>query len=228
MSESDSAVGYTRLSQESDTSIERQKRHIRAYADEHGLTLQRIYDDGERASGFETESREEYQQLRERVRSGEVGVVIVNDKRRLARDFDETMRLVLDARQEDVEIHTYQDGQLDVSDPMQAAVEVLQAASEHESKLKEIERAREAVQERIDRGYDHGRPRFGMTYNEDKTKQVPGEDFDKVMEILRLRREGATYAEIADELDGVSSSTAQRVVDRSEWYIERTKLEEAA
>ena len=128
-----SAIGYTRLSQESDTSIDRQKRHIRAYADENGLTLEAIFDDGERSSGFD-ESREEYQRVRKRVQSGEVAAVVVNDKRRLARDFDETMRLVLDLREHDIEAHTFQEGRLDLSDPVQAAVEVLQAASEHEAK----------------------------------------------------------------------------------------------
>ena len=120
-----SAIGYTRLSQESDTSIDRQKRHIREYADENGLTLETIYDDGERSSGFD-ESREEYQQVRDRVPSGEIAAVVVNDKRRLARDFDGTMRLVFDLREHDVEAHTFQEGRFDLSDPVQAAVEVLQ------------------------------------------------------------------------------------------------------
>lgn len=104
-----SAIGYTRLSQESDTSIDRQKRHIREYAAKNNLTLETIYDDGERSSGFD-ESREEYQQVLDRVQAGKLTAVIVNDKRRLARDFDETMRLVLDLREHDVEAHTYQEG----------------------------------------------------------------------------------------------------------------------
>jgi len=127
------SIGYTRLSQESDTSIDRQKRHIHEYVVDLSFELETIYDDGERSSGFD-ESREEYVKLRDRVQSGEIEAVVVNDKRRLARDFDETMRLVLDLREHDVEAHTYQEGQLDLSDPVQAAVEVLQAASEHEAK----------------------------------------------------------------------------------------------
>ena len=113
------SIGYTRLSQESDTSIDRQKRHIHEYVVDLGFELETIYDDGERSSGFD-ESREEYVKLRGRVQSGEIEAVVVNDKRRLARDFDETMRLVLDLREHDVEAHTYQQGQLDLSDPVQA------------------------------------------------------------------------------------------------------------
>ena len=215
-----SAIGYTRLSQESDTSIGRQKRHIREYADENGLTLETIYDDGERSSGFD-ESREEYQQVRDRVQSGEIAAVVVNDKRRLARDFDETMRLVLDLREHDVEAHTFQEGQLDLSDPVQAAVEVLQAASEHEAKKKEIERAREAVQERIDSGHDHGRPPTGFRFDEAGERWVPDREgrFEDVVEAIQMVEDGATYADVHEEL-GISPSTMSGVMDRKERYLQ--------
>ncbi|WP_049984100.1 recombinase family protein [Halorubrum sp. BV1] len=215
-----SAVGYTRLSQESDTSIDRQKRHIRAYADENGLTLEAIYDDGERSSGFD-ESREEYQRVRERVQSGEIAAVVVNDKRRLARDFDETMRLVLDLRENDVEAHTFQEGRLDLSDPVQAAVEVLQAASEHEAKKKEIERAREAVQERIQNGYDHGRPPIGFRFDDAGERWVPDREgrFTDVVEAIRMVDDGATYRDVEEEL-GIAPSTMSGVMDRRDRYLQ--------
>jgi DNA invertase Pin-like site-specific DNA recombinase len=214
------AIGYTRLSQESDTSIDRQKRHIREYADETGLTLEDIYDDGERSSGFD-ESREQYQAVRDRVDAGEIDAVIVNDKRRLARDFDETMRLVLDLREQDVAAHTHEDGQLDLSDPVQAAVEVLQAASEHEAKKKEIERAREAVQERLDNGYDHGRPPIGFRFNEAGTEWVPDRDgrFEGVVAAIRAVENGKTYREVQDEV-GISPATISRIMDRKERYLD--------
>lgn len=56
------AVGYTRLSQDSDTSIARQKKHIQEYATERGFELQQIFDEGEGASRFDT-TREEYDKL---------------------------------------------------------------------------------------------------------------------------------------------------------------------
>jgi DNA invertase Pin-like site-specific DNA recombinase len=214
-----SAIGYTRLSQESDTSINRQKRHIRAYADENGLTLEAIFDDGERSSGFD-ESREEYQRVRKRVQSGEIAAVVVNDKRRLARDFDETMRLVLDLREHDIEAHTFQEGRLDLSDPVQAAVEVLQAASEHEAKKKEIERAREAVQERIDDGHDHGRPPIGFRFDDAGERWVPDREgrFKDVVEAIRMVEDGATYADVQEEL-GIAPSTMSGVMKRRDRYL---------
>lgn len=218
-----SAIGYTRLSQESDTSIDRQKRHIREYADENGLTLEDIYDDGERSSGFD-ESREEYQQVRDRVQSGEIAAVVVNDKRRLARDFDETMRLVLDLREYDVEAHTFQEGKLDLSDPVQAAVEVLQAASEHEAKKKEIERAREAVQERLDNGHDHGRPPIGFRFDDAGERWVPDREgrFEDVVEAIQMVEDGATYADVEEEL-GIPPSTMSGVMGRCERYLQEVE-----
>lgn len=218
-----SAIGYTRLSQDSDTSIDRQTRHIREYADERDLTLEHIYDDGERSSGFD-ESREEYQRLRDRIQSGEIMAVIVNDKRRLARDFDETMRLVLDLREHDVEAHTFQEGRIDLSDPVQAAVEVLQAASEHEAKKKEIKRAREAVQDRIDNGYDHGRPPLGFRFDDAGEHWVPDREgrFSDVVEAIRMVEDGATYRDVQEEL-GISSSTMSGVMKRRDRYLEKVE-----
>lgn len=217
------AVGYTRLSQQSDTSIDRQKRHIREYAEQHGLDLGRIYDDGESSSGFSAE-REEYQTLRQRIQASEIGAVVINDKRRLARDIDEVMRLIPDLRTTDTELHTYEDGQLDLSDPMRAAIEILQAAAAHEEKMKEIQRAIDAVEERLsDPETDHGRPRFGMRYDSDGRQQVPGENFDEVADILDRRGEGESFREIAKHVTA-SRETVRKVCSRREWYEARGNL----
>ncbi len=216
-------IGYTRLSQDSDASIERQKRHIREYTDEHGMPLERIYDDGERTSGWD-ESREQYQQARSRVQSGDIDAVVINDKRRLARDFDETMRLILDLREYGVEAHTFEEGELDLSDPVQAAVEVLQAASEHEAKKKEIERAREAVQERVDKGYDHGRPPIGFRFDNEGKQWVPDRNgqFEIVLEAIHMVEAGSTYREVEDELD-IAPATMSGIMDRRNQYLNASK-----
>lgn len=216
------AIGYTRLSQDSDRSIPKQKEHIREYSEENGFELVEMYDDGEHSSGFETESRGAYLQVREAMLSGEVDAVVVNDKRRLARDVDEVMTIIPQCRRNGVEIHSWQDGKMNLDDPMMAVIELVEAASEHKSKQKEIERAREAVAERMENGCDHGRPRFGMTYNDDGTRQVPAGNFDTVRRIWQLKDGGATFAEIEEET-GVSPATAHRVARDREWYAERAE-----
>lgn len=214
------AIGYTRLSQESDTSIDRQKRKIRDYCDDRGLELLEILDDGQRTSGFETD-RAGYQEVKARIRDGTVGAVVVHDKTRIGRDFDERMRFVLDLREYDAELHSARRGPVDLSNPTDAAVESIHAAKDDEGKREEIEKAKEAVEERLEAGYDHGRPRFGMTYDGDGRYQVPGDDFDSVEDIFRLRDEGKTLAEIGAEVD-TSVATVSRVLKRRDWYEERS------
>jgi len=217
------AIGYTRVSQEGMT-IERQKEKIAEYCSAHDLQLERIYDDGRYESGY-NEDREAYEELKEDLDEKPIEAVVVRDVARIGRDFDERMDFILTLRQTDIELHSSERGPIDLSDPYEAAVESIHAASDHADKQREIRRSKEAIKKRIEKGYDHGRPRFGMTYDEESKYQVPGEDFETVMEILKLRRADNSYPKIAAET-GVAMGTVRRVWKRREWYIERTKLEE--
>lgn len=215
------AIGYTRLSQSSDTSIPRQKEHIRSYAAEHGFDLIELYDDGERSSGFDSD-RTEFQNVRARVSEGKVDAIIVNDKRRLARDFDATMRMILDCRENGIEIHTDQEGQLDISDPMNAAIEVIQAASDYEAKKKEISKAKEAVKDRQENGCYHGKPPLGLQFADDNCHlEKDQEEWETVSNIIENRARGDTVVSVADE-ENVSTATVSRVANRGyEWYQDK-------
>lgn len=215
------AIGYTRLSQSSDTSIPRQKEHIREYADKHGFELGELYDDGERSSGFDSE-RAEFQNVRARVSDGTIDAIIVNDKRRLARDFDATMRMILDCRQNEIAIHTYQEGQLDISEPMNAAIEVIQAASDYEAKKKEIAKAKEAVADRTENGCYHGKPPIGLRFADDNCHlQKDQNEWETVCNIIERRESGDNVTTVAQETD-VSTATVSRVANRGyEWYSEK-------
>lgn len=214
-------IGYTRLSQESDTSIERQKRNIRAYANEHGLGLERIYNDGERSSAFSPDQLEEYQKVRQRVFDGDIDAVVINSKRRLARDIDEIMRIIPEFRTHDIGLHTYEDGQLDLSNPMKAAIEIVQAAAAYEEKLKEIERAIQAVEERLENGYYQGRPPTGLSFDDDGKYLTPDtEEWGDVCRVFQLHDRDHSYREIADAT-GLPKSTIADVLTRgSEFYEE--------
>ncbi len=215
------AIGYTRLSQKSDTSIANQKQNIREYCDEHGLELDRIYDDGQQASGWDG-SRDEYRELKRRLREDdELDAVVLNDKRRIARDIDEVMRLIPDFREHDVELHTVLDGELDLADPMRAAIEILQAAAAHQEKLKEIEKGLEVTEARQDNGYWMGEAPYGLRYGvtEEYGKRLvpdPGEWCD-VERVLALRDDDISYREIEKET-GVAYATAYRIVQRQDVY----------
>jgi DNA-binding IclR family transcriptional regulator len=55
---------------------------------------------------------------------------------------------------------------------------------------------------------------------------VPGDEFETVLEILRLDRRGHSRREIADQTE-VPLGTVQRVLERREWYVERSQLAES-
>ena len=97
---------------------------------------------------------------------------------------------------------------------------------ERDTKEDKIEKSRRAVRRRIKEGYDHGRPRFGMTYDDAGHYQVPGKEFDTVMEIFQLDNAGKSRREIADTVD-IPVATIQNVLDRREWYINREQMAES-
>jgi len=94
---------------------------------------------------------------------------------------------------------------------------------ERDTKEEEIEKSRRAIERRKERGYDHGRPRFGMTYDANGHYQVPGKEFDMVLEIFQLDNVGKSRREIADLVD-IPVATVQNVIDRREWYLKREQM----
>lgn len=211
------AVGYTRLSQDG-LSIPEQKDTIRDYCERAGFDLDRIYDDGEHASGYETDERPEYRDLRERVKAGDVDAVVVRDTGRIGRDFDERMYFVLDCRQAGVELHSDEYGQHDLSDPWSVLQETAQAAGDDVQKRHEIERSKQATQERIENGCYHGTPPFGLRFAEDKCHlEKDPDDWDTLTKIVNEELAG-TVTDVADEAD-VSVATVSRARQRGlEWY----------
>lgn len=213
------AVGYSRLSQDG-LSINRQKDRIRSYCDEHDLELVEIYDDGQYQSGYD-DTREAYQELKQRLETSTPNAVVVRDVDRLGRDFDERMDFILALRRHSVELHSAERGSIDLSDPYEAAVEGIHAASADEKKQREIDRAKSAVKERLEKGYDHGRPPFGFQYDEKGRYWVPDDDeFDTARDVLVLRDQDKSYREI-EKSTGVSISTVRRILDRREMYENR-------
>jgi DNA invertase Pin-like site-specific DNA recombinase len=97
---------------------------------------------------------------------------------------------------------------------------------ERDTKEEEIEKSRRAIERRKEQGYDHGRLRFGMTYDANGHYQVPGDDFDTVHEIFRLYRNEKIRREIAKSVD-VPLGTVQNVLDRHDWYLERENMAES-
>jgi DNA invertase Pin-like site-specific DNA recombinase len=213
------AAGYTRLSQDSDTSIDRQKEEIKEYCRKQDLELREIFDDGERTSGYNIE-REQYQRLKEKLQ--EIDTVVARDRQRLGRDFDERMQFILDLRQTDTALHITTEGEIDLSDPYSVVMESMQSASDDKSKRKEIEKAKKEVQKRQEKGYYQGKPPFGLQFDDEKKYLVPDENFETALKVLKLRDQDKSYPDISDEL-GITTSKAYRINQNRDLYHEKTE-----
>lgn len=212
MSDDPVAIGYTRLSQESDRSIEDQKAEIREFCNEHDYRLKEIYDDGQRASGFDN-TRPEYTRMITDLEDSDVDAVVVRNADRLSRDKNERL-LFLTQYAADVTVYSTERGEeIEMESGTGFLMEAIQAYMDDVQKRKEIERARRVVQKRQENGYYQGKPPYGLRFDEDGKHLVPDdEEFENVTEVLRLRdEEGLSYREIAEET-GVAKSTVGRII----------------
>lgn len=101
----------------------------------------------------------------------------------------------------------------------------VQRAVESDVKRREIEKSQAALEARDDRGDDHGRPPYGLQYDDDGRRWVPDREsgeFATALEVIRLRKDGCSWREVEDE-SGVSRSTARGVYDRRERYLKEAE-----
>lgn len=154
----------------------------------------------------------------DRLKSGEYDYLVALDDERVSRD-DYFSVIKHAMRQGDAEfVYVREVPEDDLTHDIQRRVE-------RQTKEDEIQKSEEALKRRRERGYDHGRPRYGMTYDEAKQYQVPGEDFDKVENVIEQRQTtDKSFAEIADEV-GIATGTAHNIWNRREWYAERSDIE---
>ncbi|ELZ41869.1 recombinase family protein [Halorubrum tebenquichense] len=223
------ALAWIRKSkgEESDVGLEEQRELVRALADDLADEVE-LLDLGVH-TGFSTMTRDDpaglldqNERVQERVselEAGEYSHLVAWDDRRICRDEYFSM-IQYAAEQGDAEIVYIGDvNEDDLTFDLKRRIE-------RDTKEEEIEKSRRAIERRKEQGYDHGRPRFGMTYDAAGKYQVPGEEFDTVLKIFRLDNAGKSRREIADEVS-VPTSTVQKVIERREWYVEREQMAEA-
>lgn len=223
------ALAWIRKSkgEESDVGLEEQRELVRALAADLADDVERL-DLGVH-TGFSTMTRDDpaglldqNERVQERVselEAGEYSHLVAWDDRRICRD-EYFSVIQYAAEQGDAEIVYVGDvNEDDLTFDLKRRIE-------RDTKEEEIEKSRRAIERRKEQGYDHGRPRFGMTYDAAGEYQVPGEEFDTVLDIFQLDNDGKSRREIADAVE-VPTSTVQNVLDRREWYTNRRDKIEA-
>jgi len=224
------ALAWIRKSKgdDDDIGLEDQRELVRALAEDVAEEVE-VLDLGIH-TGFSTMTRDDPAGLldqNERVQdcvaeleAGEYSHLVAWDDRRICRD--EYFSVVqYAAKQSDTEIVYVGDvNEDDLTFDLKRRIE-------RDTKEEEIEKSRRAIKQRKEQGYDHGRPRFGMTYDANGHYQVPGDDFHIVLEIFRHDRNGKSRREIAEAID-TPLGTVQNVLDRREWYVERRNIAEGS
>lgn len=218
-------VIYVRLSQNGRKgSIDDQRQELIALADKQGFDVSHVYNDGKHSSGFteEPDERPEYQKLREKIKNGDIDGVLVRNIKRLTRDENEFMRLFADLRENDVRVHTRDDGEIALEDPVQLAVQHIQSASANKAKKQEITNAVKAIKQKVNDGQPHGCPPHGLAYSRDKTHLTPNKDdgaFETALDVIKAKAHGATYSELEEKFEGLSRGGLYNIVDRKDVYL---------
>jgi len=206
--------------EDSDIGLEEQRRTVDQLASELGdevdtldLGVQTGFSSMTRDGSGLLDDRDDVTDAVSRVRAGQYDYLVAYDDRRICRDgYFEVIR------------HACVQGDCQLAYVGEVAEDDLthdiKRRVERDTKEEEIEKARDAIEARKKKGYDHGRPKFGMRYDDAGHYQVPGERFDDVLEVLDLRGCGASFSKIAART-GISKSTVQNIVDRREWYEQR-------
>ena len=215
---SEKARLYVRLSQTSEVSIQNQIEDGIEYCEQHGdLKLDHVYNEGQRASGWD-DSREQYQQMLTDAKAGEFGALVVTHGSRLGRDKLERLDVFTDlANKWDVEFHTVKRGYVDPNLPQDILMEVFHSLSDDEGKGAEVERLTKAIQKKVENGDYHGAPKFGTEYSGDKTALVAGDEFETAIDVLDERASGATYRGIQDAT-GCNLAKIKRILDNKHVY----------
>lgn len=215
------ALAWVRKSKgdEDDIGLQKQREEVFALADELADDVDKL-DLGVQ-TGFSTLSRdgdglinqqEEVQNAREKLETGEYDYLVAWDDRRVCRDeYYAVIKLACDSGNVDrVFVADIDEGDM--------GHEVRRKVEEH-VKQEEIEKARAAVNERLERGYDHGRPPFGFEYDDEGKHWVPNEKFETARNIIHaIEERGETWAEVR-ERTGASDGAIDRILKNKDRYM---------
>jgi len=155
------------------------------------------------------DNNEQIQELLEKLKDGEYDHIAAYDYTRICRD-DFFSRFKGEAIKGDAKFAF-----IEGSEEVDSLSETVKRDVETYVKQQEIEKSKEAIRERKQKGKPLGKPPFGLKYSDDKSDLVPREEeFELVRQVIRQREDkDATYADVEDRT-GVNRSTAYKICNK--------------
>ena len=202
------AIIYARVStnkEQQQTSLKRQEEELREIAAANGMEVVKVIS--EKASGYEMDRDGVFEMLDD-IKKSHIDALLVQDETRLGRG-NAKIALLHCIYRENVKIYTMaHKGELELSEADTMVLEIVSIVEEYQRKIHNM-KIRRGMKRAVKNGYKPERNLKNRHENSGKEKkEVP------VSEIIRLRANKLTFAEIAATLRGFGYDVSKATVHR--------------
>ncbi|XRJ16076.1 YneB family resolvase-like protein [Bacillus velezensis] len=202
------ALIYARVStnkEQQQTSLKRQEEELSEIAAANGMEVVKVIS--EKASGYEIDRDGVFEMLDE-IKKSHIDAILVQDETRLGRG-NAKIALLHCIYRENVKIYTTaHKGELELSEADSMVLEIVSIVEEYQRKIHNM-KIRRGMKRAVKNGYKPERNLKNRHENSGKEKkEVP------VSEIIRLRANKLTFAEIAATLRGFGYDVSKATVHR--------------
>ncbi|KXZ21887.1 YneB family resolvase-like protein [Bacillus nakamurai] len=202
------ALIYARVStnkEQQQTSLKRQEEELSEIAAANGMEVVKVIS--EKASGYEMDRDGVFEMLDE-IKKSNIDAILVQDETRLGRG-NAKIALLHCIYRENVKIYTTaHKGELELSEADTMVLEIVSIVEEYQRKIHNM-KIRRGMKRAVKNGYKPERNLKNRHENSGKEKiEVP------VSEIVRLRANKLTFAEIAATLRGFGYDVSKATVHR--------------
>ncbi|MDX8369133.1 YneB family resolvase-like protein [Bacillus velezensis] len=202
------ALIYARVStnkEQQQTSLKRQEEELSEIAAANGMEVVKVIS--EKASGYEM-GRDGVFEMLDEIKKSHIDAILVQDETRLGRG-NAKIALLHCIYRENVKIYTTaHKGELELSEADSMVLEIVSIVEEYQRKIHNM-KIRRGMKRAVKNGYKPERNLKNRHENSGKEKkEVP------VSEIIRLRANKLTFAEIAATLRGFGYDVSKATVHR--------------
>ncbi|CAM3429983.1 YneB family resolvase-like protein [Cytobacillus oceanisediminis] len=202
------AIIYCRVSttkETQETSLSRQEEELLNLAKKHGFEVEKVIR--EQASGYDLE-RDGILELLDLIKEKDINVVLIQDETRLGRG-NAKIAILHCILKEEVQLYSISNnGQLQLSESDSMVLSIVGMVEEYQRKLHNI-KIKRGMQRAVDKGYRPEKNLSNQGANAGRERiEVP------IDEIVRLRKNDLTFAEIAATLRGFGYNISKATVHR--------------